>query len=523
MIKLTRIQLPEFRRIKIGGYSDDTYEDRGGKTRRKLEKWDHFKITQLEREHSEKFHDSQQNFIVDEEMTKLCAHPDEKDKSRPRRLGPCHLPFDTIEANLHTAYGYYTASKAVCLGDGIKARRYKERKVKGKSRKSAVEEVIDCVPELCPYYDARQCRPSGVLNVIFPQTKRFGGVYVFRTKSRNSIESMLSQMVLFISQRGSLAGVPFNLVLNKKRQKDHTGSMRSIEYVTLEFEGTYDDLIKLPRREPVTMIDLTADVIRGQHLLVERSKKILEAPEDFYDDAEPVEIEVVEEGDGDKEEKKEEEEEKKPEEKQEEEKKEEPKTETEEKPEVDDKEPVDAGEYATRDWAISSEDARAVMDAVNTFIGQVGRKHVNTRLAEYGTTVMTLNSISEANAGKLLSKVRKSDERDQLLKRIFESLNKYQKLFSPKAKPPEAEMDKIMAVKKAIELDMDSLNEIKELNGGKLLILDKKLNELLLHTAAKIEAEKKKAKEAEAANAKKKEEEESAGAEEDTDGAMNLF
>ena len=465
-----RDRLPESARIKIGGYSNETYTGRNKKTYRKLSKWDHFKITLPEREEDKRFSPDQQNFIIDEEMTKKLAHKSQKNKSKPKKIGPIFLPFDLIDANFYTTYAYYTASRPICIGDGNCARRLTKKGQSGLLKISDPDatEEIDCIPNACPFYNERFCRASGVLSVVSPHAN-FGSLIVFRTKSRNSIESILTYLMIACAQRGSLVGIPFNLVLNEKRQMDGTGQMRKVRYVSIEYDGTYEEFMSLPPRKVAQQIDMKNEVLVRQKQLQIRSAKLLEEPEDFYDEeGEGTETDTKDDGKAQciacsgsgksskgeqcipcggsgRVDKKEKEGKNDKAQKPKSDPKPEPKPDAKEKatakpkeeapapaPEPDpkpaeepqppapaeDNEPLDKGDFIARDWKITHEidhkpvmdlpKAKYIIDAVDALIRAKGRKFTNESLAKYGVTIATLNDIAQEPADELVGKVREA-------------------------------------------------------------------------------------------------------------------
>jgi len=258
--------LPEQGKIKIGGKGAKK-TSKGGKEYQLPQKWDYFQITTLER-------DASGNFIVDEEMTKKLTR--EGDVSKPKVIGPCIFPFNEIELNFYTTYAYYVKSKRICRGNGEKCLRIDDKdEFKFKE--------LECNPETCKMAQKNLCKPNGILSVIFPEANALGGVYKFRTTSWNSIISIRSQLRMFtVLTGGNIAGVPFNLVLNKKDAMPG-GKKQTIYFVTLEYKGGIQSL----RDRAPFGLSLPDAATAKKNLMLENAG-IMEDPEEFNPEVKEV-------------------------------------------------------------------------------------------------------------------------------------------------------------------------------------------------------------------------------------------
>ena len=263
--------LPEQGKIKIGGKGEKRKTKDGKREYQIPEKWSYFQITKLQRGETG-------NFIVDHDLTeRVCK---EGDPDKPTKIGSCVFPFNEVELNFYTTYAYYVQSKRICKGNGEECVRINEV--------SGSDESHSCDPENCAHAQKNLCKPNGILSVIFPDSNVLGGVYKFRTTSWNSIISLISQLRMFRVLTGNhIAGVPFNLVLNSK-QAMAEGQMRTIYFVTLEFEGGFEKL-RLAGSLGISLPDAAA----AKKQLMLDNAEIMTDPEEFAPEFRQIENKVV--------------------------------------------------------------------------------------------------------------------------------------------------------------------------------------------------------------------------------------
>ena len=109
-IKNLNKRLVETMKIKIGGKGAERTGKKG--SYRLPVKWDHFKVTGLEK-------DNKDNFIPDAGIMATLG-------DKPKKLDILLLT-DDIDKNFQTAYACYQGSKRYCMGDGETAERREEK------------------------------------------------------------------------------------------------------------------------------------------------------------------------------------------------------------------------------------------------------------------------------------------------------------------------------------------------------------------------------------------------------------
>lgn len=167
-------------------------------------------------------------FVVPEEVKEV--YP-----GKPRKLG-IMFPMENRDDFFPQWYKRYGSSKGlICKGDGKTATEIPEGTGLVKDGKVVDEKgdpvdlnnlqmkEIDCEGKECPYYQERECKQVGNLQVILPKVKGLG-VYQIDTSSYNSILNINSGIKLI---RGMLERVGINriswipLVLEIKMQEAH--------------------------------------------------------------------------------------------------------------------------------------------------------------------------------------------------------------------------------------------------------------------------------------------------------------
>jgi len=162
-------------------------------------------------------------FVVPEEVAEV--YPD-----KPRKLD-IMFPMENRDDFFPQWYKRYGSSKGlICKGDGKTATEilasHKGKLIEDNKEielgKPEMKE-IDCEGKECPYYQSKECKQVGNLQIILPKVKGLG-VYQIDTSSYNSIININSGIELI---RGMLARVGINriswipLVLEVKMQEAH--------------------------------------------------------------------------------------------------------------------------------------------------------------------------------------------------------------------------------------------------------------------------------------------------------------
>lgn len=223
MIKTLTPGLVERGKIKIGKKGELKTSGQG-KQFQQPTRLDHFLITKLAR-------DRTNNFVVDEEIHKKIG------SDEPKEL-VVRLLYDDVELNFPTRFVSYNGRKLARTCDGVLC---EQRQGDG----SFVER--ECLCRGLDPFDDRHCKPSGVLSVLLDAADVVGGVWKFRTTSYNSVQSLLSSMMLIKSVTGGpLAGIPLMLCVSPKtvaNPKD--GGQQTVHIVSLEYRGTEANLREL--------------------------------------------------------------------------------------------------------------------------------------------------------------------------------------------------------------------------------------------------------------------------------------
>lgn len=247
-IKGIEPQLCECGKIKIGkkGQSKKTSS---GKNMRLPSKLDHFEVTTTEK-------DENGDFVLDQNIMAKIG-------DNCREL-PVRLLHDNPEKNFMTSFAYYDSAACICRGDGEWA-------------VDASGEVIECDPEVCPYFQKKKCKPNGILSVLLEDAPRVGGVYKFRTTGWNSIRNILSAMEFIKGLSGGvLAGLPLVLTVQPKTTViPGTKTPTTIYTVNLEYQGSIGEMLNLAKVEAEQRIRSA----KIQNAIDEQDIALLQAPE----------------------------------------------------------------------------------------------------------------------------------------------------------------------------------------------------------------------------------------------------
>jgi len=255
--RLFRRAFPEVGKIKIGKrvpYVKD------GQTLLIPQKEDRFIITKTIR-------GEDGNFIPDTELMKIIAEKTGQNPDKLTRI-PVILPANIPELNFQIWFVCYRNGILYCRGNGQEGRRFENGQVV----------IVDCPCERInlPEGDPERCIPYGRLNCIPKYAKTFGGVWVFRTRSLRTIETLTRQLEYFHKIfEGVLSRFVFQLVLNREvaiiNQKPQYVYTVSLLYDPEEdnFEDTVFYRIFMRVREAKEKENLA--------FAIEREKKMLEA------------------------------------------------------------------------------------------------------------------------------------------------------------------------------------------------------------------------------------------------------
>lgn len=232
IVKDLFLNLAELGKIKIGGLGEERTA-RSGKAYKLPQKLDHFVITKNVR-------DSGGRLIIDTTiMDKLDADP---------KSIAVTLLYDDPRKNLVSFYALYSGGYRVCWGDGETAQRrgYKDRKNdKGETIREYSDDwkKITCPLRECPEWKANRCKMHGILSVVLRESPVVGGVYRFRTTSRNSIQYLYSSMA-FLGKiaYNVLAGLPLRLVIQPETREAKGHGRVLIQTVNLLYDGSMEDL-----------------------------------------------------------------------------------------------------------------------------------------------------------------------------------------------------------------------------------------------------------------------------------------
>jgi len=180
-------------------------------------------------------------YEIDEKITKI----HEEAMGTPVREIPIILPFETPDEVFYTSYADYKRRGVCdCYGNGITAKR----NIGGEWTD------VECGYRDCDFKiwkrpgkaDIISCKPRGILSVWLPLVDKIGGVYKFRTSSKNTIGSITSTLEQFYKLRGTLVGLVAKMVVFPKMVKtdEKSGSTQKIYVVRIEYEGSMDEMIR---------------------------------------------------------------------------------------------------------------------------------------------------------------------------------------------------------------------------------------------------------------------------------------
>ncbi|MCD6384446.1 hypothetical protein J7M23_01590 [Candidatus Sumerlaeota bacterium] len=278
--------LLELGKIKIGK-KGSPQKTRTGKVVRMPQKMDHFVITRITR-------NSADDLETDQELMKKIAEATGQKTDRLTRI-PVVLLFNDIEHNFYTFRALYTKSRLYCKSEnGDRAIWFGED---GKEPKE-----IRCDPQKCKYALRGDCKVNGILSVIIPVAPRLGGVYKFRTTSKNTIKSILASLSFIkMMTLGQIAGVELELTLTPKTVTTPEGRLVTIFVVNVEYPGNFLELKKQVVEQLKEQRHLDTELQKLAELPPasfheESPEEQREVQEEFYPEEEPKETEPPERG-----------------------------------------------------------------------------------------------------------------------------------------------------------------------------------------------------------------------------------
>lgn len=269
-IKNLNKRLVETYKIKIGGKGE---ERKGKKGKYRLPvKYDHFVVTGLDKDGSD-------NFIPDPGITEALG-------AKPKKLAIL-LMTDDIDKNFQTAYACYKGSKRFCMGDGETAER---------RQPNDTFKQIQCDPETCPIYAANECKPSGILSCMLPQSEKVGGVAKFRTHSWNTIINITSSLeAIKLITGGVLFGIPLTMELIEKQTEEHG----KVKVVNIVYNGSMQKLQLAAGQQKQLRLDGSVSmtgqnaVLEQSGVLVDRDDPVDIETEYYIQDQEPDQAETI--------------------------------------------------------------------------------------------------------------------------------------------------------------------------------------------------------------------------------------
>ncbi len=222
------------------------------------EKLDHFIVTTPNK-------DKSGNFIMDDVMSLLPENP-----TKLRIM----LLYDDEKLNFSTQFREIRGGRIVCSGDGETA-----------FDKESGQEIV-CNIDTCPKYQNKKCKLNGILSVILLDKPTIGGVYRYRTTGWNSVQSIMTSMLMIKTMtRGLLAMIPLTLTVTPKlvtpkgADKAHT-----IYFVNIEYHGT--DLLEKVIQVSQHRLAMQSEIMKleNQSLLLapESEEELKDIQDEFY-------------------------------------------------------------------------------------------------------------------------------------------------------------------------------------------------------------------------------------------------
>jgi hypothetical protein len=282
--------------IKIGGRRK--IQTRDGE-RVIPQKFDHFVVTTNER--------GELDYLPNAPLMEALKKYEKRKDGKVKRMLVWLLSDDPDE-NLDCNLAYYDGQGCRCRGDG-KSATYIDPETGEMSKldcpcpmlrmqlgNSKVEDRAEH-PHLKPDKKRNMvCKTHAVLRVMIHEAMKLGGVFLFRTTSRHSIEQLQASMALIRNLTGgALVGAPFELSVEPKRVRpERNQNYQTVFVVTLTHSADAVEFLKLMAEQHRMRADMRAQ-IQGSNILSlpapgleDRDEQIAVAQE-FNDPDEPEE------------------------------------------------------------------------------------------------------------------------------------------------------------------------------------------------------------------------------------------
>jgi hypothetical protein len=239
-------------------------------------------------------------------MEKLRKYEKRKDKKVKRML--VWLLSDDPDENLDTGLANYDGQGCRCRGDGRKA-QYMDPETGEITKLECPCNMLRIGLEHSKFEDRPEhpflkpdkkrnviCKTHAVLRVMIHEAMKLGGVYLFRTTSRHSIEHLQASMALIRNLTGgALVGAPFELSVESKRVRPNRNeNYQTVYIVSLTHSADAVEFLKLMAEQHRMRADMRAQ-IQGSNILSlpspgleDRDEQIAVAQE-FNDPEEPDE------------------------------------------------------------------------------------------------------------------------------------------------------------------------------------------------------------------------------------------
>ena len=277
MIKNLTPRLPEMGGIRAGTKGEEVVSG-DGKRWRLPKRLNHYLITTPER-------DEKGTLILDTELMDSLKKSDKAIVDANGNLTgiPIRLLYNDISLNFPTRYACYTGNKCVCSGDGEKANTRDGREVKCPCK------------QLEPTYEGKdKCRVNGRLTCIIDGALMFGGCYVLRTTSINTVKQILGSLLLYhTATSGMLSFIPFLLVLKPMTTTiPTTGQLTTVYISSILYNGSPLELKKealsIAKEHSQLLVEMKQVEASARQLIkyeVESEQEQADIQQEFYPDA----------------------------------------------------------------------------------------------------------------------------------------------------------------------------------------------------------------------------------------------
>lgn len=291
MIKGLKAHLARRGHIKIGGLGEER-KTKGGDKFALPEKWDHFKITTLER-------DPAGRLIIDHEVMK---HYGEK----PKEINIIFFS-NKIQDVYEDFFAYYTGRSCTCKGDGKVA--VWDKKVGGEPKGLTVLEedrgngkvkVACCLNndhgEDCPYISKDdngsevKCKPNAILRCLIEEAQSVGAVYEFRTTSWNTLRALRGSFGILERVTGghmAMAGLPLKLRVSPKPVQKN-GKARTVYVVHFEYPGSIKALRDITIQIQKQAVNYGKELVALSSSFEDSPEEIGEVVKEFYPSGRPA-------------------------------------------------------------------------------------------------------------------------------------------------------------------------------------------------------------------------------------------